>query len=498
MNKLSSKEYFNLVNTFAQTDLTYSDTALILENANQNNIKYYVDKEKNLFEEKDKKLEQIPCSKIMENYIENKKTENKNTFGFQNFLNENHISRLCQINSALKVGQNEYYYNIRKNDNFLKEKIENEYSKNNDEIWNNLTLKQKTAAIGNITSKNSLYNPSKIIKTLNTNPSILEKYLSKEEIADIKKIPNTNNPLKPLYNIIEKAYKEELQPSAFKIVKYYPEDITEINFTDNKEDGKNFLLENRKDENNLVFSELYDNKNNTLLFEASKDRYTDYESNVREGKITASEFSKLYNDDKNNLEKINDKASQTYLEYLEEHGKSLEWNNDGSLSLKDKKFRASTTVTLKQALEATKNIAKKEIEKTKEDNQIKAIFDYALKGEKILMANEGTLRDESVKNNMNSLINNNRESRKEFFELSDKIRKLQEEKNRLSVNNISHISENKTSPVLNYSQNQKLNSIEKKLTSGLSEKQINTILSETEKMADKFINMNNIKRSRKL
>lgn len=494
MNDLTADELYKKINSFSQTDFSQTDAKNILFKAESNGIKYFTDNEQNLYEKKDNSEHIITCNKIIENHISLLKNEIKNSIGIEKYSLENQIAYFSRINSQNKVGQNEFYYNIKKENLILKAKIENSYEegKSKNGLWNKLTIKQKAAAVSEISSKYIFLKPDSLINFFNKNPSELENYLDKDATEKIKSIRNINKPQNILYNLIENAYHEQLEPSSYRIERNYINDIKECNFTDDKENGKKFIDSLFKEEKDLIFAELYDNINEKLIYSETKYLITDHENNLKYGLMNSTDFTNLYNENKKGNQKIQDKTSSIILDYLEKNEKPVIWNNK-NIYLKDNRTGYQYKTNINEIIETAQKLAEKEKNKIIEKNHYKN-----LSGNPVILLSEGTLESSTLEKLCEKLKENyNGKEESKYDRLEAKITKLEQERDKLSINNRTHLEEKKQSQSLSYKNHQKLIEIEKRMTSGLNDEQIESILKATEKMAERAINLNNSKGRKK-
>lgn len=494
MNDLTADELYKKINSFSQTDFSQTDAKNILFKAESNGIHYFTDNEKNLYEKKDNSEYIISYNKIIENHISLLKNEIKNSIGIEKYSLENQISYFSRINSQIKVGQNEFYYNIKKENFILKAKIENSYeeSKSKNGLWNELTIKQKAAAVSEISSKYIFLKPDTLINFFNKNPSELENYLDKDTTEKIKSINNINKPQNILYNLIENAYHEQLEPSPYKIERNYINDIKECNFTDDKENGKNFIDSLFKEEKDIILAELYDNRNGKLIYSETKYLITDHENNLKYGLMNATDFTNLYNENKKGNQKIQDKTSSIILDYLEKNEKPVIWNNK-TIYLKDNITGYQYKTNINEIIETAQKLAEKEKNKIIEKNHYKN-----LSGNPVILLSEGTLESATLEKLCDKLKENyDGKEESEYDRLEAKITKLEQERDKLSINNRTHLEEKKQNLSLSYKNHQKLIEIEKRMASGLNDEQIESILKATEKMAERAINLNNSKGRKK-
>lgn len=487
MEDLKNNKLYELINSFSQTDFTELDAKNILLTAKKNGISYHIDNDRQLYEKKDNTESKINCNTIIENHISFLKNELKNSIAVEKYFLEDQIAHFSKINLQNKIGQNEFYYNIRKEDLILKSKIENSYNKDTYQkgLWTDLSIKQKAAAVSEVSAKYIMFKPDTLIDFFNKNPNELENYLDKNIIEKIKQIKNVNEPRNILYNLIENAYHEQLEPSSYRIEKNYKKDIKELNFINNKEDAKDFIDSLFKNEKDLVLAELYDNKSGKLLYGETKYLITDYENNRKWGIMNATDFTDLYNNNKQGRQKIQDRTSAIILDYLEKNNKPVIWN-DKNIYLKDSitgyQYKTDVNEILKTALKTASEEKNKIIEKNHYKN---------LSGNPVVILSEGTLEAASLENLCDKLIENyNGKKETDYNKLEEKITKLEKGRDRLSINNRTHLEENPKTQSLSYKNHNKLIEIEKRMADGLTDSQIKTILKATQQMAENAINLN--------
>lgn len=483
----------NLINTFNKR------TDAINENSNhtESKIVEYFD---------ENKTEKSSYTKLFENYnkLLNKKIDNLQKIN--NIYNAFEIDALKEktykykkISSLLISNYNRQQYNIKKDNQLVKQKIENEFNadyypkEKKVNFFKDLTKNERIYCISQFCSDYSFLTPSNVLDYLEKNPDNTEDLIKSEIIEKARIESNNIKPTDILYNYINKGYGNRIEHLPYIITKIYSNGNEEIEYSESKKDALKYIEQERKI-SNADFINLYQNdKHSKLLLETTKYYIRDYENNTFKGIVDNKEFSKIYNKEIIGNEKITDDTSQVLLDYLKKENYSLykEKNND-NLSLINNRNNSKTNEDIGNILFSINFIAKNEQKKIIESNK---------NNRNIIFANEGTQEASEIRDITAKLLGNlGREGNKNYKDSEKEYLKAKQQRDFLSINykkftkNYENLLNNNTA---NNIKKQSTQMIERLLKSDLTKEQIDKVFKETYKAIEKMEKINTITKGRK-